>query len=83
MGANSEISWTDHTFNPWVGCSKVSPGCAHCYAETLVTGRMARPGTWGEDGAVQRWHVDAHLHASIPGQEQELTPRSGFEEAPL
>ncbi len=33
MGANSEISWTDHTFNPWEGCTKVSPGCAHCYAE--------------------------------------------------
>jgi protein gp37 len=33
---NSEISWTDHTFNPWWGCIKVSPGCEHCYAETLA-----------------------------------------------
>ncbi len=31
----SRISWTDNTFNPWVGCAKVSPGCARCYAETL------------------------------------------------
>lgn len=31
---NSKIEWTDHTFNPWEGCTKVSPGCAHCYAET-------------------------------------------------
>jgi protein gp37 len=31
---NSHIEWTDHTFNPWEGCTKVSPGCANCYAET-------------------------------------------------
>jgi protein gp37 len=30
---NSRIEWTDHTFNPWEGCTKVSPGCANCYAE--------------------------------------------------
>lgn len=35
MGENSAIEWTDHTFNPWIGCMKVSAGCAHCYAETL------------------------------------------------
>lgn len=34
MGADSKIDWTDHTFNPWIGCSKVSPGCEHCYAES-------------------------------------------------
>jgi protein gp37 len=33
MGQNSSIEWTDHTFNPWWGCAKVSPGCEHCYAE--------------------------------------------------
>jgi protein gp37 len=33
MGANSKIEWCDHTFNPWVGCTKISPGCEHCYAE--------------------------------------------------
>jgi protein gp37 len=32
---NSKIEWTDHTFNPWHGCQRVSPGCEHCYAETL------------------------------------------------
>ena len=30
---NTKIEWTDHTFNPWEGCTKVSPGCANCYAE--------------------------------------------------
>jgi protein gp37 len=34
MGANSQIEWTDHTFNPWWGCIRVSPGCEHCYAES-------------------------------------------------
>lgn len=54
MGDTTGIGWTDSTFNPWIGCAKVSPGCAHCYAETMVTGRMGRPGTWGEDGIRQR-----------------------------
>ncbi|HYN54362.1 MAG TPA: phage Gp37/Gp68 family protein [Methylotenera sp.] len=34
MSENSKIEWTDHTFNPWEGCTKVGPGCDHCYAET-------------------------------------------------
>lgn len=33
MGEHTAISWTNHTFNPWIGCTKVSPGCANCYAE--------------------------------------------------
>jgi protein gp37 len=35
MGQLSKIEWTDHTFNPWWGCMKVSEGCKNCYAETL------------------------------------------------
>lgn len=35
MGKGTEIPWCDDTFNPWVGCTKVSPGCANCYAESL------------------------------------------------
>jgi protein gp37 len=33
MGEDTKIEWTNHTFNPWIGCQKVSPGCDHCYAE--------------------------------------------------
>ena len=33
MGEKSAIAWTEATFNPWVGCSKVSAGCTNCYAE--------------------------------------------------
>jgi protein gp37 len=40
LGDNSTISWTDATWNPVFGCSKVSPGCAHCYAETFALTRM-------------------------------------------
>lgn len=52
MAENSKIEWTDHTFNPWIGCAKVSDGCKHCYAETL----MHRYGKvkWGPQGTRQR-----------------------------
>ncbi|RWC58939.1 DUF5131 family protein [Mesorhizobium sp.] len=33
MAENSHIEWTDHTFNPWTGCTNISPGCDNCYAE--------------------------------------------------
>jgi protein gp37 len=36
VSENSKIEWTHHTFNPVWGCTKVSAGCAHCYAETLA-----------------------------------------------
>ena len=34
MGRETTIDWMDATFNPWWGCTKVSPGCDHCCAET-------------------------------------------------
>ena len=34
MGERTIISWTDKTWNPWRGCEKISPGCAHCYMFT-------------------------------------------------
>lgn len=42
---NSKIEWTDSTWNPWRGCTKVSPGCANCYAEALAN-RFGEP--WGK-----------------------------------
>lgn len=35
MGTDTEIEWARHTFNPWVGCTKISPGCKNCYAATF------------------------------------------------
>lgn len=49
MVEKSNIEWTHSTFNPWQGCSKVSPGCAHCYAEQLVDIRFGRA-KWGPQG---------------------------------
>lgn len=52
MAENSGIAWTTHTFNPWVGCTKVSPGCDHCYAEAWDK-RAGGPSHWGP-GAPRR-----------------------------
>lgn len=46
MAEVSEISWTDATFNPWIGCMKVSPACDNCYAERDNGRRHWVPG-WG------------------------------------
>jgi protein gp37 len=35
MASNSRIEWTEATWNPLTGCTKISPGCKHCYAERL------------------------------------------------
>lgn len=42
MAEHTEIAWCDSTFNPWIGCTKVSPGCANCYAENQTFVRAAR-----------------------------------------
>lgn len=36
MSTNSRIEWTEQTWNPTTGCTKISPGCKHCYAETMA-----------------------------------------------
>lgn len=46
MGENSAISWCDHTYNHWIGCTKISPACDHCYAERDNARRKWTEG-WG------------------------------------
>lgn len=46
MGADTKIEWCDFTFNPWLGCTNVSPGCDHCYAEALMDKRYHKV-QWG------------------------------------
>ena len=49
MTQYSSIEWTHYTFNPWQGCTKVSPECAHCYAETFDKRRLHTNEThWGK-----------------------------------
>ena len=50
MSASSKIEWTDATWNPVRGCSKISPGCAHCYAETFAERFRGVPGHPYEQG---------------------------------
>ena len=46
MAENTKIEWADHTFNPWMGCTKVSPACDNCYAADMMDTRYGRV-RWG------------------------------------
>ena len=50
MSDNSKIEWTDATWNPVRGCTKISPGCQHCYAETFAERFRGVPGHPFENG---------------------------------
>jgi protein gp37 len=50
MSAMSKIEWTDATWNPVRGCTKISPGCKHCYAETFAERFRGVPGHPYEQG---------------------------------
>ena len=50
------IAWTEKTWNPIRGCSKVSAGCAHCYAEVMAA-RFSGPGLAYERSG-SRWSLD-------------------------
>lgn len=57
MGKFSTIEWTHHTFNPWWGCTKVSPACKHCYAETWA--KRVGQDLWGAKSD-RRFFTEAH-----------------------
>jgi protein gp37 len=57
MATKTAIEWTDTTWNPVTGCTKVSPGCAHCYAET-ITLRFKRGGPFLPGKATINVHPD-------------------------
>lgn len=62
MAQTSGIEWTDATYNPWVGCHKVSPACAHCYAEREMT-------RYGQDFNTVRRTKDATFYAPLRWKE--------------
>jgi len=88
MAEKTEIAWTDSTFNPWWGCSKVGPGCDHCYAEALdkrtggdhwgatKTPRDER-GQLAQAGAVA---ADCRSHGNAPSGVLRLDVRLGRQE---
>jgi protein gp37 len=58
MGENSSIAWTHHTFNPWIGCHKISPACKHCYAAVETFPRVQR------GRGLELWGADAERHVT-------------------
>lgn len=62
MAKDSDIEWTHHTFNPWWGCVKLSPACAHCYAE--VWARRVGMDLWGGN-APRRFFGENHWHEPL------------------
>ena len=64
MAASSAIEWTDATWNPVTGCTKVSEGCAHCYAERMARRLQAM----GQPNYANGFAVTTHEHAlRLPG----------------
>ena len=59
MATNSKIEWTEQTWNPITGCTKVSPGCKYCYAEVMTKRLMAMGIEKYKDGFQIRTHIDA------------------------
>ncbi len=60
MGTETKIQWTDHTWNPWRGCWKISEGCANCYADSQSRRNPAVLGEWGKgarrvEGSADYW----------------------------
>lgn len=62
MGNDTSIGWTDHTFNPWWGCTKISPGCTNCYAHSMD--RRWGGAHWGIN-AERRFFEDKHWNAPL------------------
>jgi protein gp37 len=58
MSKETKIEWADSTLNFWSGCTKVSAGCAHCYAESFSNRKLGNIGGWGK-GAARKRHQSA------------------------
>lgn len=79
MAENTAIEWCDHTFNPWVGCTKVSPGCDHCYAEAWAKRsgsvkwggdrRLTTPANWRKP---LQWQAKAAEFQALHGRRQRV-----------
>lgn len=73
MAEHTAIEWTDCTFNPWWGCTNVSPGCEHCYAELAARRYYPAAALWGT-GAPRRtfgaehWNGPRRWARTLPGK---------------
>lgn len=64
MGTISRIEWTEQTWNPTVGCTKISPGCKHCYAESMAQ-RLKAMGTPGYENGFELTLIPQRLEAPL------------------
>jgi protein gp37 len=58
MGAQTKIEWCNHTFNPWIGCTKIDDLCTNCYAESDDKWRGWTPAGWGKGKPRHRTTAD-------------------------
>jgi protein gp37 len=78
MGKTTEIAWTDHTFNPWIGCTKVSEGCKNCYAKTRDDRHMLEPVSHWGPGAPR--HVTSASNWKEPAKWAKAARHAGIRE---
>lgn len=81
MAESTAIEWADHTFNPWIGCTKVSPGCDNCYAARQDGFRKWTPAGWGPGqprkrtktwGAPVKWNAAHEAFYAQHGRRQRV-----------
>jgi len=77
---STAIEWADETFNPWWGCTKVSPGCEHCYAEEIA--RRFHVVDWGAGvprhrTSADNWRAPLRWHAEALGTGRTIRVFSG------
>lgn len=81
MSEKTKIAWTDSTINFWSGCTKVSPGCANCYAEALSNRQLGNIGKWGKD-APRKLHESAFKLALRLNKKPWICDRCGHAQHP-
>ncbi len=64
MATQSKIEWTEQTWNPTTGCTKISPGCKHCYAEVMAK-RLKAMGTPGYDNGFELSLIEHRLQQPL------------------
>ena len=91
MGQATGIEWCHHTYNPWMGCTKVSPACDYCYAEAQEDARYGRV-EWGGPRvrtrevtrrAPHRWDRARRQPASVGGCSACRSVISGTTKCPM
>ena len=60
----TSIEWTDHTWNPIVGCTRASAGCLHCYAEKMAS-RLSNMGQVPYQGTTEDWRWSGVINRNV------------------